>query len=368
LIENFKLSAKGGSASGGKIAIFYDWLNQWGGAERVLLDILSLYPEADLYTLTYDSKKTSWLPTKNIVFSQNLPNKIFYTPFYAGKLEHLDFSSYDILISTTSTVGHCFLTQPRTLFLCYFHNINRYLYQNPPHILKPLLKKYQSIDRIYAERPDFLFCNSKTVQDRISAQYHRPATIIYPGIDLDKFVPTPKPSNDYFLIVSRLVPHKNIDLVIKAFEKLNLKLKIVGAGREEKYLHCLASDNKNIEFLGNVDESELVKLYQNCQGLIHPQEEDFGLSPLEAEACGRGVLAYNRGGATETVANHQSGLLFENQDITSLRQALISYLESPPNPSSCRLQAKKFDRQLFMLNFKKQVQNLWQKHCQTISQ
>ncbi|MBP6989418.1 glycosyltransferase [Candidatus Shapirobacteria bacterium] len=368
MIENFKLSAKGGSASGGKIAIFYDWLNQWGGAERVLLDILSLYPEADLYTLTYDSKKTSWLPTKNIVFSQNLPNKIFYTPFYAGKLEHLDFSSYDILISTTSTVGHCFLTQPRTLFLCYFHNINRYLYQNPPHILKPLLKKYQSIDRIYAERPDFLFCNSKTVQNRISSQYQRPATIIYPGIDLDKFTPILKPTNDYFLIVSRLVPHKNIDLVIKAFENMTLKLKIVGTGREEQYLRCLASDNKNIEFLGNIDDSELIKLYQNCQGLIHPQEEDFGLSPLEAQACGRGVVAYNRGGATETVVHHQSGILFENQDICTLRQALISFLESPPKPDSCRLQAEKFDRQLFMLNFKKQVQNLWQKHCQTITQ
>jgi glycosyltransferase involved in cell wall biosynthesis len=225
-----------------KVAIFYDWLNQWGGAERVLLNLLEIYPQADIYTLTYDVKETSWLPKVHKVFSSNLKNNLLYTPFYTYKLEQIDFSNYDLVVSTTSTVGHCLLTTPKTLFVCYFHNINRYIYQHPPLLLKALLNFYQKIDTIFSARPDYVFCNSKNVASRIQKNYHRHAQVIYPGIDTKKFVPNNQKPKKYFLLVSRLVLHKKIDLLIKAFEKLPYQLKIVGTGRDEVYLKCLASN------------------------------------------------------------------------------------------------------------------------------
>jgi len=344
-----------------KIAIYYDWLNQWGGAERVLLDLLELYPSADLYTLDYQPDKCPWLPKNHRVFSLNLKNKLAYSPFYAFKLEQIDFSAYDILISTTATVGHCFLTLPKTLFICYFHNINRYLYQNPPNLLKLILKKYQSIDKIYGQRPDYLFCNSNNVANRIKTHYQHKATVIYPGIDLEKFQPNNNVPQPYFLIVSRLVPHKKIDLVINAFTGSKYQLKIIGRGREGAYLKCLAQNFDNIEFTEKVSESELIKLYQNCTALIYPQEEDFGLSALEVQACGRGVIAFNQGGVRETVINHKTGILFDKQNKESLLLAIKEYLKLPPSACETRLQAEKFDRQDFMLNFKKEVDNLWSK-------
>ncbi|MFA6007067.1 MAG: glycosyltransferase [Candidatus Shapirobacteria bacterium] len=345
-----------------KIAIFYDWLNQWGGAERVLLDLLEIYPQADIYTLIYDPQKTSWLPKGHKIISLNLKNKLLYTPFYAYKMEQVDFSSYDLLISTTSTIGHCFLTLPQTLFICYYHNINRYLYQNPPLILRPLLKKYQKIDKIYASRPDYIFCNSQNVAKRIQANYQRPTTVIYPGIDTKKFFPNQQKPKNYFLIVSRLVAHKNIDLVIKTFRDFPYFLKIVGVGRDQNYLKSLAKNNKNIEFLGNIDDHQLVSLYQNCLGLIHPQEEDFGLSALEVQACGRGVVAYQKGGALETIIDHKTGIFFSELNENSLFKALNEYLKHTPNSRGCQLQASRFDHKNFMLNFKQQVDTLCSKN------
>lgn len=350
-----------------KVAIYYDWLNQWGGAERVLLDILEIYPQADIYTLTYDPTKTDWLPKNHQIFSLNLKNKIIYTPFYAYKLEQIDFSPYDLVISTTSTIGHCLLTSPKTLFVCYFHNINRYLYQHPPTLLKPLLNYYQKIDLIYSKRPDYLFCNSENVASRIQKKYYRNAKVIYPGIDTKKFTPNNQLPEKYFLIVSRLVAHKKIDLVINVFKNLPYQLKIIGTGRDEKYLKCLAKNYENIKFLSHINDSQLINLYQNCLGLIYPQEEDFGLTALEVQACGRGVIALDIGGARETVINHKTGTFFEKQNIQSLSEAIKNYLKSPPLTTECRQQALKFDRHLFMINFKKQIDFLWSTKQQHIT-
>jgi len=342
-----------------KIAIYYDWLNQWGGAERVLLDLLEIYPQADIYTLTYDPAKTSWIPKNHKVISLNLKNKLIYTPFYANKLEQIDFSSYDLVISTTSTIGHCFLTLPQTLYVCYFHNINRYLYQHPPILLKPILNQYKKIDQIYSIRPDYLFCNSQNVANRIKKHYRRNAQVIYPGIDTKKFIPNDQKPQNYFLVVSRLVTHKKIDLVINTFKNSAYHLKIVGSGREGDYLKCLAKDYKNIEFYEQIDDNQLINLYQNCLALIYPQEEDFGLTSLEVQSCGRGVIAFNRGGAKETIINNKTGIFFEQQNISSLSFAIEKFLKFPPSSTNCRQQALNFDRHHFMLNFKKQIDSLW---------
>lgn len=361
-----------------KIAIFYDWLNQWGGAERVLLNILKIFPSSPVYTTIYDPKKTKWLPQDTKIYpsildkiSSTKKNSILHTPFYAIALEQFDFSQFDIVISTTQVSGHCLLTSPKTLFICYMHNINRYAYQTPPQFkfLKSLLKNYQKIDFIYGQRPDHLLCNSKTVQQRIIQNYHRSSQIIYPGVNTNFFKPGPKTTKEkYFLIVSRLVRHKRIDLAIQACHKLNLKLIIVGQGRDKQKLIDIKNKlhNENIVFLGKIKAKKLLQIYQNCQALICPQIEDFGLAPLEAQACGKPVIAFKKGGITETVINQKTGIFFKNQTIKSLIHTLNQFDPQKFKKENCVDNALKFSNQNFMINFKKVINQLWQQHQITI--
>jgi len=355
-----------------RVAIFYDWLNQWGGAERVLLDIISLFPEAPLFTLVHDPQKTSWLPsTVKVIPSalNHLPfarhNPPILTPFYDLALESFDFSSYDIVISTTSTIGHCLLTPPTTLFICYFHNVNRHLYHSSG-LISPLLSLYRKIDFIYSSRPDYLLCNSQTVSARISQTYHRPSAVIYPGTDTDIFSPGNN-SSRYFLIISRLVPHKNIDIAIRAFSRLPYRLLIIGQGRSRRYLQRLASPYRNISFIDKVSQSRLINYYRHCYALICPQVEDFGLSVIEAQACGKPVIALNRGGITETVINGKTGIFFPHATPSSLNHAINRFFCCHFSPDICRQNSLHFSRSNFMLNLKKQVSSLWQTHQTTIS-
>ena len=355
-----------------KVAIYYDWLNQWGGAEKVLLDLIKIFPNAPIFTLVHDPSKTNWLPPKTKIitsFINKLPfskgNPIFYTPLYSIALEQFDFSKFDLVISTTSTIGHCLLTQPTTTFICYFHNINRHIYQKKyPFPFSKLISAYQKIDQIYAQRPDYLLCNSQTVKNRIENTYHRQAKIINPGVNTDFFIPSTNPQSDYFLIVSRLVSHKKIDLAIKACHRLKQKLYIVGSGRDQTKLIDLINslNNPHIKLLGSVDDQQLLSLYQNCQALICPQLEDFGLTPIEAQACGKPVIAYNRGGLTETVLNGKTGIFFQHQTIKSLSHALKKFNPQKFSPKNCRQNALRFSNQNFMLNFKKEIELICQKH------
>lgn len=357
-----------------KIALFYDWLNQWGGAEKVLLDLIKLYPNAPIYTLIYNPKKTKWLP-KNIKvipsilskFSFSKKNHIFQTPFYPLATKQFNFSKYDIVISTTQIIGHNLTVPKNTLFVCYFHNVNRYIYQTPPQFrfLKPFLNQYKKIDFAYGQKPEFLFCNSKTVQKRIKDVYKRNAKVIHPGVDTSFFVPSKKISNEkYFLVVSRLVSHKKIDLTIKACHQLNQKLYIVGTGRDKNKLTNLINslNDSNIKLLGSVDNQKLLKLYQGCLALICPQLEDFGLTPIEAQACGKPVIAFNRGGLTETIINNKTGIFFKHQTVKSLISALEKFNPNDFSKKLCQKNAKNFSNIKFMLNFKKEIDLLWQNH------
>lgn len=360
-----------------RIAIFYDWLNQWGGAEKVLSDILKVFPEASVYTLLYHPQKTNWLPKNTVVYPSKLnrfsltkKNNLLHTPFYAVSLEQFDFSQYDIVISTTSIIGHCLLTPPKTLFICYFHNTNRYLYQTPPQfkLIQPLLKKYQRTDFIYGQRPDFLLCNSKTVQERIKKNYHRHADIIYPGVDTSFFIPKSNESIEpYFLTVSRLVNHKRVDLAIQACQELNQKLIIVGEGRDYHRFLKLKTNKSKIVFMGKVSNKKLLSLYQNCQALICPQIEDFGLTSLEAQACGKPVIAFNQGGLTETIIENKTGIFFPRQTVKSLVNAIARFDPQKFDSTDCVSNAKRFSQTNFMLNFKQIVTQLWQQHQNTLS-
>jgi glycosyltransferase involved in cell wall biosynthesis len=357
-----------------RIAIYYDWLNQWGGAERVLLEILKIFPKSPVFTLIYNPKKTNWLPAKTQVFPSTInklsiskKNNILQTPFYAIAAEQFDFSQFDIVISTTQISGHCLLTSPRTLFICYFHNINRYVYQTPKRFkfLSPLLNIYKKTDYIYSQRPDYLLCNSNTVRDRILKNYHRPSTVIYPGVDTDFFTPSNLNStSDYFLVVSRLVSHKKIDIAMKACSFLKKKLIIVGTGREKSKLENLKNklNDQNIIFMGRVSDKKLKLLYQNCLALICPQVEDYGLTPLEAQSCGRPVIAYNKGGITETIIPNKTGLFFKHQTVKSLTLALKMFRPESFSSESCVANAKKFSKENFVLNFKQTIKLLWKEY------
>ena len=358
-----------------KIALFFDWLNQWGGAERLLLDLISLYPDAPIYTLNYDPKKTPWLPkNKKIIssFINQLPfsktNPVIYTPIYDIALEQFNFSNYDIVISTTSVLGHSLITRPETLFICYCLNPNRHLYfpLDKYFLLKPLLKIYQSIDYLYSYRPDNFLTISKTVSKRIKKYYHKDSLIIYPGTNLKLFHPVSKPKSDYYLTTSRLVEQKKIDLVIKACAKLKKPLIITNTGRLESSLKLLVKKlhAKNITFLGEVDENKLISLYQNCKALICPQIEDFGYTPIEAQACGRPVIAFHQGGFSETIINGKTGIFFDNQTVNSLVSAILKFENTSFKPTDCRSQSLNFSRSAFMLNFSQTVTDLWQNHQQ----
>lgn len=356
-----------------KVALFYDWLNQWGGAEKVLLDLIETFPNAPIYTLIYNQKTTKWLPKKVKInpsflnkISLSKKNSIFQTPFYLLALKKFDFSKYDVVISTTQIIGHSLNIPSKTLFICYFHNINRYVYQTPSQFkfLKPLLNIYKKVDFKFGQKPNYIFCNSKTVQQRIKNNYHRDAKIINPGIDTSFFVPsTTKNTNDYFLIVSRLVTHKKIDIAINACHQLHKKLYIVGTGRDCSRLNKIISklDDPNIKLLGFVDDQKLLNFYQNCQALICPQIEDFGLTPLEAQACGKPIIALKKGGLTETVINNKTGIFFNFQTVKSLIGAIKKFDNHRFSKISCRQNALNFSRQKFMLNFKNEVYSLWSK-------
>jgi len=345
-----------------KVAIYYDWLNQWGGAEKVLLDILSLFPKAQLYTLFHNPKNTPWLPRGLKIHTSFIKNPSpFFSPFYDIAAECFDLTTFDLVIATTTNVGHSLLTSPESLFVCYYHNFNRHLYRNQNKFLSPLLGLYQKIDHIYSRRPDYSLCNSETVQKRLSDTFGLHTKVIYPGINIQYFTPTTSKPKNYFLIVNRLVPYKNIDYVIKTFQTLPYTLKIVGVGRDLPRLKRLALPFKNIEFLGLVSNDSLRQLYQQSLALISPQTEDFGLTSLEAQACGRPVIGFKKGGNSETVLNGKSGILYPHQSSSSLAWAIKLFFSSNIKPTDCRQNSENFNRFSFMLNFKKEILSL----CQT---
>jgi len=300
-----------------KVAIFYDWINQWGGAEKVLLDILKIYPKADILTFYY--RPQTWLP-KNI--------KVITPPF--------NLSQYNLVISTTSYFGYII---PADIY--YFHNVNRYLYNTP----------FKILDQYLLPKNKIYLCNSKNVQTRLKNHFNICASIVYPGIDINKFTPISKPKKNYYLCVSRLVPYKKIDMAIKACQNLKQKIIIIGTGRQEKYLKSIAN-KKYVEFTGKITQDRLIKYYQNCIALICPQIEDFGLTALEAQACGRPVIARNQGGSLETVTP-KTGVFFG----TNLSK-VIKIFDKDKYPSiACRKNALKFSTANFMLNFKKHVKS-----------
>lgn len=365
-----------------KIAIVYDWFDKWGGVERVLLVFKEIFPKADFYTSYFDEKGAFWAKNFNLKtsFIQKLPrfikkSRIFSLPFYPLAFESFDFSSYDLVISITSSFAKSVITHPKTKHICYLLTPTRFLWSHQKDYFKNnflvqfyfnYLKKW---DKIVSTRPDKIISISQAVKKRCQQYYKRDSKVIYPPFDIDywnkvKSTSRQKKSKNFFnyrnffLVVSRLELYKKIDLVIKVFNKLKENLIIIGIGSQEKRLKKLA--NKNITFLSNLSDIELGYFYSNALALIMPQEEDFGYVSLEAQFFGCPVIAYKKGGAIETVIENKTGLFFNNQNEVELLRAIETYHKIKYNLRQSILKfavvnIKKFTKEKFIKNFLKQI-------------
>jgi glycosyltransferase involved in cell wall biosynthesis len=351
-----------------KVALVYDRVNKFGGAERVLLALHNIFPEAPLFTLVYDSKSAPWAkPFKVYPTYLNkcrfIRNKHeWLAPFAAMAFETLNFKDYEVVISITSSDAKAVITKPGQLHICYCLTPTRYFWSGEEQYRKDkkiklipnrLRQYFRTTDLLLSKRPDQYIAISNEVKRRIQEYYHRDSSTIYPPID-DKFYSkefTTLDKRKYYLIVSRLVPYKKVDLAIQVFNTLKKPLIIVGSGSE--LINLKNSAGKTVRFVGSVDDTQLINLYKNAKAVIFPQEEDFGLVPLEAQACGTPVIAYGKGGALETVIKDKTGVFFEKQSAESLAKAIHRFEKLSLNPSDCHQNSLRFNSR----SFKKSVLN-----------
>ncbi len=355
------------------IALVHDWLTNFAGAERVLLDLAELFPGSRIYTSVYDRKKVPQFAKYDVVESYLGKNPVFkryreaLIPYAPQAFESFDFSNYDLVISNTTFAAKGIIVKPKTLHICYCHTPARYLWQPEiddradtgifSSLRKKIAHNLKIWDRAAAERPDYYLANSNTVKKRIKKYYNRDSVVVYPPVDTDRFSICPRSEvKDYFLFVSRLVGYKKADIVIDAFNRLKKPLYIIGSGPDEARLRRVAS--KNIKFLGRVSDAELSDYYQKAQALVFIAEEDFGIVPLESSSSGRPVIAYNAGGASETVVPGINGILINEQSSQALVEAVSRFKADQFNPEAVRTHAEKFSKKIFRQNFKTEVDKL----------
>jgi glycosyltransferase involved in cell wall biosynthesis len=348
------------------IALVHDYLNQYGGAERVLEALHDVYPSAPVYTSIYAPKKLpdhyrKWRIRSS--FMQRLPGIMsqhqVYLPLYMLAMESFDLSRYAVVLSSSSAFAKGVITEPETLHVSYCHSPMRFAWNFKDYIkgetgavgraqfFLPLVLNYVRLwDEVSAGRVDAFIANSRVVARRIRKRYKREATIINPPVDTRLYTPLENASpGDYFLIVSRMIPYKRLDVAIDAFTRLKLPLKVAGTGRQEAELRARAGPN--IEFLGSLPDAELKRLYAGCRAFIFPGQEDFGITPLEAQASGRPVIAYGAGGALETVVEGVTGEFFPEQTASALADVVARFDERAYDPAAIRRHAEGFDIEVF---------------------
>ena len=365
-----------------KVAVIHDWLVVVAGAEKVLGEILELFPQAELYCLL------DFLPTKErgiigyrkttTSFIQNLPfaktRYRRYLPLMPLAIEQFDLTSYDLVISSTSAVAKGVITGPDQLHISYVHSPMRYAWDLQFQYLQQtglehgikgwltrwMLHKIRIWDTSTAHRVDHFIANSNFIAKRIKKVYGRYSVVIHPPIDTDFFTPSDEPKEDFYLTVSRLVPYKRIEILVKAFAKLpESRLVIIGNGPELEHLQQEAG--KNVEILGYQNNETVKRYLQKARAFLFAAQEDFGIVPLEAQACGTPVIAYGRGGALETVQVYKSvneapptGLFFTQQTPEAVINAITNFEANKPQftAKACRNNALRFKSEIFKENLK----------------
>lgn len=363
-----------------KVALIHDHLAQAGGAEKVLQVLCELYPEAPIYTLLYEPENVDRHFKNRVIRTsiiQRLPGGVkhyqWYMPFMPMAVEFFNLSEYDLVISDASAFAKGVITSTNTLHICYCHTPTRYLWDYTHQYIEELpynkyFKKIISLvlnyirlwDKGAAERVDYYIANSKTIQKRITKYYRRASTVVYPPVEVEKLATSDRPGS-YFLVGGRLAPYKRMDLVIEAFKELGWSLKIFGDGVDLERLQKLAGGAPHIQFLGRVSEAAKADLYRDCKAFIYPQEEDFGITAVETMACGRPVIAYRKGGATETIIEGKTGLFFDEQTVESLVVALKRFKEEDFNSADIRQQAEQFSTERFKAEIKTVINREYQR-------
>lgn len=348
-----------------KVAIVHDWLVVNGGAEKVLEEILALYPQAEIFTLVdfLEEKDRAWLGDRKVhtSFIHRLPfaksKYRNYFPLFPIAIEQFDMSGFDLIISSSYAVAKGVITGPEQTHVSYCHSPARYAWDLQAQYLKEsnmekglkstiaryFLHKFRIWDTRTANGVDAFIANSNFIKKRIHKCYRRDAEVINPPVKLTQFtLQTEK--QDFYLTASRMVPYKRIDLVVEAFTKMpNKHLKVIGEGPEFEKIKAIAEGCSNIEILGFQSNELLIQNMQQAKAFVFAAEEDFGIIPVEAQACGTPVIAYGKGGSLETVSNNVSGLHFSEQTIPSITDA-IERFEALPQlpPEQVRENAEKF--------------------------
>lgn len=348
------------------VALVHDWMNQIGGAEDVLEALVDLFPDAPIYTSLYapDRMPPHW---QNWDIRTNFIDKLplarhkqqLYFPLYPFSFEQHDLRGYDLVISNKSGFCHGVITGPETVHICYCLTPTRYVWRYHQYaeqerlgrlarfILPPFLTSLRQWDRLAADRVDHFVAISQEVRRRIAKVYRRESAIIYPPVDTSRFAPCPE-IEDYYLLVGRLVPYRRIDLLIEAFNKMKRPLRIAGSGRDRERLEALAGPT--VEFLGYVPDEELPGLLAKCRAFMFPGEEDFGIAPLQAMAAGRPAIAYAGGGALETVIPDKTGILFAQQSVAAIIEAVEGFDTDKIDSNLIRQHAQTFDIAQFRAN------------------
>lgn len=367
-----------------KVALVHDYLTRFGGAERVLLALSEMFPEAPIYTFLYDEQKMGrYFPAARVrvSFLQKFPKwwrsrPKYLLPFMPVAPETFDLRGFDVVISSSSAFAKGVVTRPKTIHVSYCHNAARYLWDysyeylgqqslgGARHFLARIFLSYLRLwDRAASQRVDYFIANSRTTARRIEKFYRRDSKIIYPPVNLaqKEFLLAPGGTSrleDYFLIVAQLTPYKKIDVAVEAFNKLGLPLVVIGEGPQFEYLKKIARDNVHI--LGWREDEEVAEYYKNCYAFIFPGEDDFGIAPVEAMSYGKPVLALKAGGAEETVLPAMTGELFEAATPEVLADGVRRLRDNYKNysPLIIRKWAEKFSAERFrseLMEFVKKI-------------
>ena len=351
-----------------KVALIHDWLTGMRGGERCLEVFCELFPEADLFTLIHRKASTSLTIERMSIktsFLQHIPG-IFshyrnYLPLFPKAIESFDLSGYELVLSSSHCVAKGVRVSEKALHICYCYTPMRYAwlffqeYFGTKSFLKKklielMLNRMRKWDIRACERVDLFVAISDNIRQRIKKYYNREAEVIYPPVDVSRFKVSAQ-QGDFYLIVCALVPYKKIDIAIEAFNISGKRLVIIGTGSSQSGLKKIAGNN--IEFLGWVDDVKLADYYAKCRALIFPGEEDFGIVLVEAQACGKPVIAYGKGGALETVTN-QTGIFFFEQTPQALFDAVMKFekIKDSFNQEVIRNNALRFDREIFKTKIK----------------
>ena len=363
-------------------ALVHDWLPVYGGAERVLEAMLRVLPHGDVFSLLdfVPEGQRAFLGGRSVrtSFIQRLPfartSYRNYLPFAPLAVEQFDLGGYDLVLSSSYVVAKGVLTTPDQLHVSYVHSPVRYawdlyfdylrqgnLERGPKGLLARMILHYVRLfDAATALRPDLYLANSHTVARRIRKTYRRPAAVLYPPVDTERFGLVAD-KDDYYVTMSRLVPYKRVDLIVEAFAKMpNRRLVVVGDGPEMKRIAALATPN--VDLLGYRPDAEARALVERARAFVFAAEEDFGIVPVEAQACGTPVIAYGRGGATETVVPGVTGRFFETQTADALVAAVGAFERDRYDPAEVRAHAERFSARRFEQGLAALLDAAWDAH------